>query len=970
MRGGGGERLFWEAFKNARVVKATAVLLIVALVVVGCGHEASLSRALEKLNYDSLPAKARRPTKPAEKLHAAVGELRGLFAVQGKRDLSDRQVGRAGAARAQVGAQLRALDHQFAADRKKLVKLGGAAALRRLNKIEKRTTTLAQSLQATFARIPRDGTHAGAPTAKASKLLAALSPDPQQQPLSSHLGFGMRNADRRPASLSAGITPAYNSPTATEAASDLPRTPEPADLAATAETKVTPAIHELAQQLGGDPVKIYRYVHNNIRYEPYYGIRKGADQTLAEKGGSDADQAALLIALLRDSGINARFVQGTAEMPAAKAANWVGVDTAGGERLDAVPDILASGGIPTTQVRANGQLVKIKFDHIWAEAYVPSDAYRGTEEGLAGKAWLPLDASIKTTEFHRPVADFRELLKPTVTDWATGLARDAQGPSQDSVVVPAGFQASASVDGLFDRAATVLRDHGLGDNSKLRDVIGSRDVHTTSDTYLPASTPFRAVTVSGERRGIPSSLTASVSIEVSGSDPLSVPNPDPDAGDAGISFQLPTTELANKRVTIGYAPATGTDAEIIDAYHGLLNAPTYAAALIPVLRVGGKVVARGHQAVSTGYTQNLAITYRMPGFSSDRVANPVYVGSLSALAVDLGFSTATQLEKRADGWKSIAPSIDSSNLLTDARAGEAMSMLGSTYFLRNDVYNAVTAQTMGVEQQRSLSGGLVATDVTPTYVASFPVFTRFSGMYMDVDEDAQSVVSRLDAPEAADSYMRASGLNASASEGRVFERAFGQPSASTAKVIQVATQQQVPVMQITPENQATTLPELNVTSQVRAEITQAVGGGATVVVPRDRVTIGQWTGSGYIVYGEGGSADYRITGGSSGGILDWLDLVWWAEKLGAQEWAVRLLACFKLFEEIGKVMLIPVLVDNAWMAIVLAAEAWFLAPGAVLTGGGLIIAIAILMIWVSILVIYNIYEAEEHIQVCGDAPLG
>src|SRR5207302_9631622 len=144
-------------------------------------------------------------------------------------------------------------------------------------------------------------------------------------------------------------TPAYNAPTPTETPSALPRTPDQADLDQTPETKVTPAVHALAQQLNGDPVKIYEYVRNNIRYEPYWGIRKGADQTLAEKSGSDADQAALLIALLRDSGINARFVQGTAELPAAKAANWLGVDPSAGQRADSAPDILASGGIPTTQ---------------------------------------------------------------------------------------------------------------------------------------------------------------------------------------------------------------------------------------------------------------------------------------------------------------------------------------------------------------------------------------------------------------------------------------------------------------------------------------------------------------------------------------------------------------------------------------------------------------------------------------------
>jgi transglutaminase-like putative cysteine protease len=866
MKRAAGERhLFWEAFTKAYPVKVTALLLIAALTVVSCGKEAALSRALSDLNYDSLPAKAPRPTKPAEKLHAAVAELKGLLAAQAKGDLSGAQADHARGARTRIASELGALERQFDADRAKLEDHHASAALARLAKIRNRTASLKRSLETALARVPADGAHSAAPVASATRALAALSPNKPQQPLST--GFGDRGATHRPASLSAGITPAYNSPTATETPSDLPRTPEPADLGETPETKVTPAVHALAQRLGGDPVRIYAYVRNNIRYEPYYGIRKGADETLAERAGSDADQAALLIALLRDAGVNARFVRGTAELPADRAANWLGVDTANGERPDAAADILASGGVPTTQVRANGALVKVRFEHVWAEAYVPGGAYRGIDEGLSGKTWLPLDPSIKENTLKRPATDFQALLKPAIQDWARGFVDSSQKVGDDGIVAPPLAETSAKTQALMNDAKRVLEDHGINNGSSLDEVIGATRIKTVVGTYLPSTTPFRARTVSGELRTLPSSLNASVSVVVSGADPLSAPSVDPDApNDAGFAFTAPTVDLANKRITLAYVPASATDAEVIDAYHGLLNAPSYAAALTPVLRVDGRVVARGHQAVSTGYTQNLKITYRMPGYSADVVENPLYVGSLSALALDLGSTSPAQLKARGTRLAQLSDTT-SANLLTDARAGEMLSILGSYYFARNDQFDELAAQGSGIDRSRLLSGGIAASATGVSYLAGFPISARFSGFSIDVDEDAQSIVSKTGNDQVRANYLRAMGIQASASESDIFSQTMHRDTASTAAVMRDAMARGETILRIDASNVARLDALAHVAAGVKEQITRAVTDrGATVFIPATETTIGSWSGAGYIV-DEGSTIEYRISGGLSGGAI-------------------------------------------------------------------------------------------------------
>lgn len=858
-------RLFWDAFVRSRWVQGVALTLAAALFVVQCGREGGAARDLSKLSYDSLPAKAPRPIKPADKLHIAVGELEGLLAIQAKRHLSGKQLDKAHAARRRIVIELHTLEHRFAADRAKLHKLGAKAALTRLDKIATKTLKLDRSLRSALGQVPGSGEKASAPAAEATKVLTALSPERKEQPLSSNLGFDAHNAKRRSPELSAGITPAYSSPVPTESPSDLPRLPGQEDLDTSAETTVTPAIHDLAQQLGGDPVKIYEYVRNNIAYEPYYGIRKGADQTLAEKSGSDADQDALLISLLRDSGVHARFVQGVAQLPAAKAANWLGIDTAGGQRLDSAPDILASGGIPTTQVRANGALVKVRFDHFWVEAYVPNDAYRGNEEQIGGKTWLPLDPSIKESRFTRPKEDFRSLLRPAAQKLVDDVGSNSEAEGDDAAVLPNADEMRATNEAVAHQANDILTNHGISSQSTVSELVGSTDIRAVSTPYLPSSLPEQVLSVSGELRRVPASLQARVSFSVSGSDPLSLPSSDPeDSSGGGLSFTASTTDLANKRITLAYVPASETDAEVIDAYHGLLNAPTYAAALVPVLRVAGHVVARGHTAVSTGYTQKFQITYKSPGYAADTVTNPVYVGSLSAVGLDLGEIATQELGARTRALRELGSSTTPENVMTDLRGGEILSELTALYFLRNDQFNEIAARTMGVYQSRDLSGAIAATSVTPTYVSSFPVSVAFDGLQMDVDQDSQVVVSKSVSDPTINPYMRLSGGWASSSESAVFTYALGWDAVSTMDVLRAAAAQGVAVHRVSSANVQSELERLQLPAGVEGEIARVVARpGVEVLTPERELTIGRWTGVGYVV-SDGTGADYRISGGISG----------------------------------------------------------------------------------------------------------
>lgn len=89
--------------------------------------------------------------------------------------------------------------------------------------------------------------------------------------------------------------------------------------------EITPEISELARGLRYDPLRIYEYIANHIEFEPYYGSKKGAHLTLLEGSGNDFDQAALLVALLRVSGLSPTYKYGACDFTYEELTFWMGL---------------------------------------------------------------------------------------------------------------------------------------------------------------------------------------------------------------------------------------------------------------------------------------------------------------------------------------------------------------------------------------------------------------------------------------------------------------------------------------------------------------------------------------------------------------------------------------------------------------------------------------------------------------------
>ena len=114
------------------------------------------------------------------------------------------------------------------------------------------------------------------------------------------------------------------------------------------------------------------------RHSPItWGSIQGADATLQTQRGNAIDTASLTIALLRASGIPARYQFGTVDIPADQAMNWAG----GFKRPEALLNLLYQGGIAARALTSGGRISTIRMEHAWVKAYVNWSPGRGSRQG-------------------------------------------------------------------------------------------------------------------------------------------------------------------------------------------------------------------------------------------------------------------------------------------------------------------------------------------------------------------------------------------------------------------------------------------------------------------------------------------------------------------------------------------------------------------------------------------------------------
>lgn len=611
------------------------------------------------------------------------------------------------------------------------------------------------------------------------------------------------------------------------------------------ESRITPEIQALAEELGGNPVRIFNWVRNEIDFVPTYGAIQGAGVTLLNRRGNAADTNSLLVALLRASGVPARYVHGTVDVPMAQAVNWLRAAD-----LEDALGLVQTGGIPSTLLLLDGEPKALRLQHTWVEAFVDFTPSRGAIN-RAPDAWVPMDASFK--QYSRSqVFDLLAMGQWNGSEAAAALADGAQ------------FDPDGSFTGLDTTAYQAYRDQvldriaGAGDIAALSDPDAAFGKHVIVQSRLPVlsgTLPFAVSAATIRFAAMPSSLKYYLDVKQYATQrDIAYENP-------MLSVRVATVALGGQSLYVDPAPATAEDAYGLEAYRtdNAASLPLGSFSVNPRVMLGDTVLAEGG-AVRMGTAQFwVAGIVDLHGhITGTWEPHEFAAGSHVAFTPDLG-GMSPELANAFVGAEAAT---------VEQPIDRALHLAGVQYWMLNDFRANLYARGAGGHFLRMPSVGAFAAPLQVRYFFGIPRTGSFSGFATDIKADRVGIVHRD--PDAYRQIAAQVGSNGSLSEGLTWDLLFsGQPgrSISAASILVWANQARVPIHVVTAANVDTILPKVQTTSDAKAEIRNAVSAGMHVIVPEREFAQDKVQALGYVMLDpETGGGVYRVDGGLNGAI--------------------------------------------------------------------------------------------------------
>jgi transglutaminase-like putative cysteine protease len=647
------------------------------------------------------------------------------------------------------------------------------------------------------------------------------------------------------------------------------------DLAETVEVQLTPEIRAKALELGNSPVKIYEWVRNNIEFVPTWGSIQGAQMTMLTRQGNSFDTASLLIALLRAAGIHARYVTGTVTLPVDKMMNWLG----GFTNPLAALEFMASGGVPVKAgVSAGGKITKGLFEHVWVETFIDYIPSRGAKHAQGqGDTWISLDPSYKQYNYTQGI-DIKSAVPFDAQAFLTQIQSTATINETQGYVT--GINSLLTQQTMQDYQARVQNYIQQNyPNATVGDVLGKKEIVKQEFPYLLGTLPYRTAVKGSTFATIPDLLRHKLS--------FAVQKDSYDETPLSITKALP--ELAGKKITLSYSPATAQDEAVINSYLPKPHAdgtpiqpselpsqlPAYLINVKPELRIDGQVVATG-APVGLGGVNIFTMTFSDPAYGSDQITNYIDAGVYQAIGLNLGKISAeqlTNLKAKMETTKAKLQNNDFSGMTKDDLIGDLLYTTAMAYHAELSTMNFISAKIMNVNAVTVPSETIFATKLNVMMFFGIPRYVRAGGLNMDADYLMQIAKTKDGNSDTVKQYMLSSGMTSSALEHSVPEQLFSTPEAtaqaiSTVKALKIANEQGIPIYTINQSNIATVMPQLQVDQYVKEDIQNAVNAGKVVTVSKTNINFNGWNGCGYIITNpETGGGGYMISGGTNGAAI-------------------------------------------------------------------------------------------------------
>ena len=595
---------------------------------------------------------------------------------------------------------------------------------------------------------------------------------------------------------------------------------------------------------------------------------------LSERCGNAMDIASLTIALLRASGIPARYAHGAMDVEADQFNNWVG----NFDNIPAGTTFASSGGIPLIHIVSGGQITHVRMEHVWVEAAIDFIPNQGAKNKNAD-TWVQFDPSFKQYEYlegldaigisgidaDQLAQDFIDSGTINETEgWVTGF--------DPTILETAQSQAQQALEDYIDNNLT---DPTVGD------VIGGRKTIIQEFPILPVS-PTNDILVIGSRYDqIPASLQQSITYAFSRDI----------FGEMIDPVTLRYANANNEKVTLSFKPATESDeaaleallpeGEITDISQLPSSIPSYLIDVIPEIKFNGQVIKSG-SPMNLGEELPLITQVNFAGgrYTFPRTYN-VIAGSYLSLNVvsgSVGIGKLEQSKSRLENTKAILESEDDiqiGNLTREDILGDMVYSGNLGYFAQFTSMAEITG-LLSRGNFSLLSGyGTFGYEPNVHYLFGFPRALRPGGIALDIvyAVGTQSESGNLNERKKFNIQI---GTLASALEHAIPEHMFGRieqtneftDGSSTIKLLQKASTQGQRIYQINQSNLNQVLPNLNLDQTTEDEIEDAARVGYEVIVHTDPITVPGWTGAGYIILDPvTGLGAYKISGGSKRGVV-------------------------------------------------------------------------------------------------------
>lgn len=498
------------------------------------------------------------------------------------------------------------------------------------------------------------------------------------------------------------------------------------DLAETIDIQITEEIIELAQSLDNNPLKIYRWVYDNIDYIPSHGSIQGSHATYLNRRGNAFDTSNLLIALLRASKIEARYTYGTIKIPAVKLINWIGAPS-----IKAAVSLLNQGGVPHSVVMKGSAIQAVEMEHMWVHAWVDFEPSRGTLH-RTGDTWVALDAAYKAYDQDKGI------------NWEVNAFFDDNAMA--STIQSGAKYNDTWVEGI-PTVEKILSDYtqvvkGATNQAKnVEELLGQREISSIPWVGLPSGAPYEIIAEISNFNTLWHSMRWHWDFRIYASTKRKIQK---------FSYITPLPDLEGKSVSLYFKPYSHDDRKVLEALlpEGDLNLtnlpadfPGYLVNVYAAVYLDGKRISNSSGLV-LGSKLPVITTYFEAGRTNEAVAQHQYnsfitVGNSYALGYNLQGNAYPAFNKVTKHLAETVNQIDNNETVGDNRlSSDVLGAIAQGWFALHDLYSSWYAAAADVAAFRAPSFANVHTTSDVTVVAGIPTTINFTGVALKVERMA------------------------------------------------------------------------------------------------------------------------------------------------------------------------------------------------------------------------------------------